>query len=137
MMIGELSARSGLTQSRIRFYEASGLLVGTKRRTNGYREFNVRTLEILELIHSAQQAGFTLQEIRLLLPKDSDMKEWDRDTILKTLQCKIGDFEAQERQMKKTKARLLAIIDAVGKKPSNIDCLENWKRVIEILREQA
>jgi DNA-binding transcriptional MerR regulator len=35
MRIGELAERSGLTASRIRFYEASGLINAVERNANG------------------------------------------------------------------------------------------------------
>jgi len=38
MKIGELARRSRLTASRIRFYEAKGLLNAVSRKANGYRE---------------------------------------------------------------------------------------------------
>jgi DNA-binding transcriptional MerR regulator len=43
MRIGELAKRSGLTASRIRFYEAKGL-VSVTRRTNGYRAYSAEAL---------------------------------------------------------------------------------------------
>lgn len=37
MKIGDLAKRTGLTASRIRFYERVGLLKAVERTTNGYR----------------------------------------------------------------------------------------------------
>jgi DNA-binding transcriptional MerR regulator len=135
MMIGELAARSGLPQSRIRFYEAQGLLVGARRRTNGYREFNERALHVLEVIRGAQDAGFKLEEIRPLLPINDDMDKWDRDKILKALRHKVSDIESLEQRLKKNKAQLMAIIDLVVNKPDDVDCVDNAERVIAILRK--
>lgn len=46
MKIGELAARSGLTSSRIRYYEQIGLLKPVGRRTNGYRSYGPEALVI-------------------------------------------------------------------------------------------
>jgi DNA-binding transcriptional MerR regulator len=135
MMIGELAARSGLAQSRIRFYEANGLLAGTRRRGNGYREFSPRTLHVLELILSAQQAGFSLDEIRSLLPVNSGMDEWDRDKMLALLRRKIRELEASQKRLRKHKAQVQAIVDLVENKSADVDCVANFMRVIAILRE--
>jgi len=50
MRIGELARRSGLTTSRIRFYEAKGLLNVVSRKANGYREYPADALMILGII---------------------------------------------------------------------------------------
>jgi len=38
MKIGELAERTGLAPSKIRFYEAHGLIAPVQRRANGYRD---------------------------------------------------------------------------------------------------
>jgi len=53
-----------LTASRIRFYEASGLISVVERGANNYREYTPDAVLLLEIITSAQNAGFSLQEIR-------------------------------------------------------------------------
>ena len=50
MKIGELARLSGVAASRIRFYEASGLLQPAQRQANGYREYAPDTLTRLEII---------------------------------------------------------------------------------------
>jgi DNA-binding transcriptional MerR regulator len=134
MMIGELAARSGLAPSKIRFYEASGLLAGTRRRRNGYREYNPRMLQVLEVISSAQQAGFTLDEIRPLLPTNPEMTNWNRDKMLESLRGKVTEIEVLQKRMKKSKAKLLAIIEIVENKPKHVDCIANSRRVAAILQ---
>jgi DNA-binding transcriptional MerR regulator len=68
LRIGELAARSGLAPSKIRFYEAQGLLPKVERRVNGYREYPPHVIQVLEIISTAQRGGFSLNEIRPLLP---------------------------------------------------------------------
>jgi DNA-binding transcriptional MerR regulator len=58
MKIGELARLSGFTASRIRFYEAHGLLQPAQRQANGYREYGPETLIRLDIINRAQGAGF-------------------------------------------------------------------------------
>jgi MerR family transcriptional regulator, copper efflux regulator len=64
MRIGELARRSELSTSRIRFYEAHGLLPKAERSDNGYRDYPDSVLETLRLIQGAQDLGFSLGEIR-------------------------------------------------------------------------
>ena len=65
MKIGELAKRSGLTASRIRFYEANGLMPSVTRQANGYRDYDEDAVWILEIITGAQAAGFTLDDENL------------------------------------------------------------------------
>lgn len=48
MKIGELAKRSGLTASRIRFYEAAGLITAVERQSNGYRDYSPDAVWMLE-----------------------------------------------------------------------------------------
>ncbi|MCV4011956.1 MerR family DNA-binding transcriptional regulator, partial [Pseudomonas aeruginosa] len=55
MKIGELAKLTGLATSRIRFYEASGL-IRSQRKANGYRDYAADTVWILELVTGAPGA---------------------------------------------------------------------------------
>jgi DNA-binding transcriptional MerR regulator len=62
MDITEVSRRSGLPASTLRFYEAKGLIASVGR--HGLRRlFDPGVLERLGLINLARTAGFTLDEI--------------------------------------------------------------------------
>ena len=50
MRIGELAKRTGLAASRIRFYEASGLITSVARKANGYRDYSPEAVVLLEII---------------------------------------------------------------------------------------
>ena len=75
MNIGELAKRTGLTPSRIRFYESAGLLKAAARWLDGHCTYAPEALLAVALITSAQQVGFSLDEIRPLLP--SGQETWD------------------------------------------------------------
>ncbi len=63
--IGEVAKRAGLETSAIRYYESIGLLP-EPARVNGRRRYDEQVSRWLALIDTAQQAGFTLDEIRTL-----------------------------------------------------------------------
>jgi MerR family transcriptional regulator, redox-sensitive transcriptional activator SoxR len=64
--IGEVARQVGLQTSAIRFYESIGLLQEPARQS-GWRKYDPVVLERLKVIHAAREAGFSLEEIRLLL----------------------------------------------------------------------
>jgi len=71
MLIGELSARTGLSRDTIRFYEKRGLIKLNKkeRRNNNYKEYSQETLNRLDTIVRIKNLGFTLNEVEDLLDK--------------------------------------------------------------------
>lgn len=128
MKIGELAQRTGLAASRIRFYESIGLLKLVQRQANGYRSYPEEAVLVLNLITTAQQAGFSLDELRTLLPQD--LAQWEHGKLLDTLQAKVKDIEALQQRLAQSKAHLLALIDEIESKPDDIDCATNAKRVL-------
>ena len=65
LTIGAVAQRVGIATSVIRYYETIGLLPPPSR-LNGRRRYDVSTVQRLRVIARAQQAGFTLSEIREL-----------------------------------------------------------------------
>lgn len=136
MKIGELAKRSGLAPSRIRFYESIGLLKTVERRPNGYRTYPPQAATILELIATAQRAGFSLDEIRTLLP--SDLEQWEHDALISALRRKVADIEALETRLAQSKAHLNRLIGEIEARPNDIDCAANARRVLSrILGNEA
>ena len=79
--IGEVSARSGLAVSAIRFYEDKGL-IASARTPGGQRRFRRDVLRRLAFVQAAQRVGLTLEDIGVALaalPGDSGPtgSEWN------------------------------------------------------------
>ena len=66
MAIGEVAGRTGMSASRIRYYEARGVLPEPERAA-GKRRYTHEVLRRLAIIEAAQRVGFSLDEIRDLL----------------------------------------------------------------------
>ena len=135
MRIGELAARSGLTASRIRFYEASGLIRAVERGANNYREFTPDAVLLLEIITSAQSAGFSLDEIRRLMPPKFDA--WRHDELVGALKRKAAEIEALRERLAESLERLHAIIETIETKPDGLSCGDNAKRVMSSFHKQG
>jgi DNA-binding transcriptional MerR regulator len=71
LAIGEVAARAGMSASRIRYYEARGL-IPEPERVAGKRRYGDQVLRRLAIIHTAQDVGFTLDEIHDLLVDDDE-----------------------------------------------------------------
>jgi MerR family redox-sensitive transcriptional activator SoxR len=88
MTIGEVARRMGMLPTTLRYYESIGLLPEPARH-NGHRRYSTDVFQRLEIIQTAQQAGFTLAEVRVLfdeiLSRASPITEW-QDLIQHKLQ---------------------------------------------------
>ncbi|MFV3308137.1 MerR family transcriptional regulator [Pseudomonas sp. NY15181] len=135
MRIGELAKLSGLAPSRIRFYEASGLIHSVERKANGYRDYSEDAVWILEIITGAQSAGFSLEEIRHLLPLNAN--GWQHGELLAGLKRKVAEIEVLQQRLKQSKAQLLVAIESIESKPEGMQCVDNTQRVLNRLREEG
>ena len=62
LTIGELSERSGVATSALRFYEDRGL-IESRRTTGNQRRYSRATLRRVAFIRTAQRVGLTLEEV--------------------------------------------------------------------------
>ncbi|MGH7449077.1 MAG: MerR family transcriptional regulator [Longimicrobiales bacterium] len=65
LSIGEVAVQAGVRASAIRYYEALGILPAPERRS-GRRRYTRRAVDQLRVVRFAQDAGLTLEEIRVL-----------------------------------------------------------------------
>ncbi|WP_080747005.1 MULTISPECIES: helix-turn-helix domain-containing protein [Comamonas] len=73
MDITEVAKRTGLSAPTLRFYEEKGLIRSIGR--HGQRRlFDAQVLEHLSVIALGRAAGFSLDEIRAMLPPDGEIQ---------------------------------------------------------------
>lgn len=95
--IGELARRTGVAVSAVRYYEQRGLLSAVGREAH-QRVFDGTAVQLLETIHLAQRAGFSLDEIRELLQPTGDLRKLVTDK-LHLLARTRADLDAAERML--------------------------------------
>jgi DNA-binding transcriptional MerR regulator len=124
LRIGELAARTGLTQRTIRYYEEVGLLPPATRTHGDYRLFSKRDVNRLDKILRLRDVfGFSLAEIRNTIDAEETIEQLRTEyratedvatRIMKLDQARIlteGQLELLERkvaQMKELKVELEA-----------------------------
>lgn len=82
LSIGEVSTRSGIAPSALRFYEAAGLIAAS-RTSGNQRRYERATLRRIAVIQAGKAAGIPLAEIQAALATLPDdrvptRKDWDR-----------------------------------------------------------
>lgn len=134
MKIGELARVTGLSTSRIRFYESEGLIGAAPRGSNGYRIYSPEAAGLLQIIDSAQRAGFSLDQIRHFLP--SGRAQWDHEGLVESLAAKVGEIRQLILQLQESETRLMRIIEGVSHRPDGISCADNMARLMKLLDAQ-
>lgn len=109
MKIGELARRSGVSASRIRFYEEQGLLPPADRALNGYRDYGEETAARLETISLAQRLGFSLAEIKRITPGTDGPSS--TGSVLSHLKDKLASVEQHLAETLALRQRLRAAIE--------------------------
>lgn len=82
LTIGQLSQRSGVAPSAIRFYESRGL-IHSRRTTGNQRRYETATLRRVSFVRAAQRVGLSLDEIAAALATLPDNRtpttdDWSR-----------------------------------------------------------
>lgn len=97
MSIGQLAAKASINASTLRYYESVGLLPAPERK-NGQRRYDEGFLDRIHFIKVAQQTGFSIQEITILLegfePSDSLSDRWEQMAMQKR-----SELEERKRQL--------------------------------------
>jgi len=105
LTIGELSERSGVAPSALRFYEGEGLIQAT-RSPAGQRRFTRDMLRRVSFVRVAQQVGLSLEEIRAALaslPQNRTPNEKDWERLSNSWRPRI---DAQIRMLERLRDRL-------------------------------
>jgi MerR family redox-sensitive transcriptional activator SoxR len=82
LSIGELSARSGVSASALRFYERQGL-ISSERTDGNQRRYDGATLRRVALVQAGKAAGIPLERIREALNtlpqgRTPRKRDWER-----------------------------------------------------------
>jgi DNA-binding transcriptional MerR regulator len=112
MRIGEVARAAGVSTSRIRFYEAEGVIEPAGRTANGYRDYPPATVELIVFIERAQKLGFSLREIRAGAPT-AGVHPVACDTVVPTLRGKLADIEAHIAASMAVRDDIAALIEAL------------------------
>ncbi len=75
MKINQVEELVGITKKNIRFYEEQGLICPERNRDNGYREYSMRDVELLNKIKLLRRLDVPLEEIRKLESNDISIND--------------------------------------------------------------
>lgn len=104
LSIGEVARRTGIRTSALRYYEEAGVLP-KPGRVSGRRVYDVDAIRRIDVLRFAQQAGFTLDEVKVLFQGFSATTplgtRWQ-----KLARTKLGELDTLSRQIERMKRAL-------------------------------
>lgn len=126
--IGEVSARSGIKPSALRYYEEIGLITSVFRH-GLRRQFPPEVLLQLKLIAMGKTAGFSLEEISGMFGK-TGAPELPRAV----LHQKADEIDRQIRELTALSDTLRHVAECSA--PSHMEC-PTFRRLVEVAGKRA
>ncbi len=105
LTVGELSRRSGVPASALRFYEDEGL-IRSRRTAGNQRRYRRDTLRRVTFIRMSQRVGMPLSKIREVLGLLSDDRTPTRADWARISRCWQDDLNARIRRMEQLRDQL-------------------------------
>ncbi|OBG80174.1 MerR family transcriptional regulator [Mycobacterium sp. E802] len=99
LTIGEVARRAGVAQTALRYYEQLGLLPAPER-VGGQRRYQESVLVRLEVIRLCKSAGFTLDDIAVLMDDDTP----GRPAARALAQAKLSQIDEQMSALAQARA---------------------------------
>ncbi|MBU1307829.1 MAG: helix-turn-helix domain-containing protein [Alphaproteobacteria bacterium] len=121
--IGEVSARSGIKPSALRYYEEAGLIASVYRH-GLRRQFAPEVLLQLKLIAMGKTAGFSLHEIASMFGQ-SGLKELPRAVLRE----KADAIDQQIDELTALRDTLRHVADCAA--PSHMEC-PTFRRLVDL-----
>ena len=119
MTIGRLARAAGVGVETVRYYQRRGLLPKPARPVGGFRYYGPEALEQLQSVRRAQQAGFSLSEISILLRLD---RVRDRDAAQRLARRKVAEIDQQIDALRKLRDALGALTLACERRAGAVPC---------------
>jgi MerR family copper efflux transcriptional regulator len=119
MNISQLAKASNVSTDTVRYYEKQGLIAAPSRQTNGYRTYTASHIEAMHFVRGAQSLGFSLTEIRTILPQFTQ-GYFGRADIEHQLNTKVAEIEAHIRQLQTLKKELKATFASLTCAPNQV-----------------
>ena len=122
LRIGEVSKQADVSVDTVRYYERRGLLPAAPRTASGYRVFTAEAIERVLFIKQAQELGFSLKEIDVLVGTNGHS---ECRSVYELLSSKLEDIDSRlkrMRQFRQTIKHYLSECEEALSRPGKSDC---------------
>lgn len=118
---GQLATAAGINVETLRYYEQRNLIPEPPRRESGYRIYPESSVERIRFIKSAQELGFTLEEIKELLALRVDESATKSD-VRTHAEEKVAHIDAKIAALTQMRTALTHMIDQCHGDGPTSDC---------------
>lgn len=113
MRIGELAARTGCTESQIRYYERRGVMPAPARSASGYRMYGAADEARLRLVARMKLLGLPLSETAELVARAEAGCCGQTDHAAgEALRRRVAEIDAQMAELARLRATLVEALDS-------------------------
>lgn len=112
MRIGEFARRAGVSTSKVRFYEAHGLLPQAARTASGYRDYDAADLRTIGFINRGRALGFSLEEISRFMARPAAERR-AKTGLMPALEAKLAEIDAHLAEVTAQREGLVALMAEV------------------------
>lgn len=121
MRTAEVAAQAGVNPQTLRYYERRGLLADPPRTMGGYRSYGPDAVRTVRFVKRAQQLGFSLHDIEILLDlARGGPASCDRTQHI--TEDKIADLDAKIAALTEMRASLRRLLDTCTRPREGRDC---------------
>jgi MerR family transcriptional regulator, copper efflux regulator len=111
-----------LGRNTLRLYESVGLLSGMRRTASGYREYTKKNVQDLVFVLEAKRAGFTLNEIKMLLDAIRAKQKITCGSVSSGVTEKIAEIELELQSLQAKKSFLQGFLRSCELKGRDSSC---------------
>jgi MerR family mercuric resistance operon transcriptional regulator len=119
LTIGAFAAVAGVNVETIRFYQRKGLLREPEKPLGGIRRYGHGDVERVRFVKSAQQLGFSLEEISELLRLEDGIHCKDARLLA---EHKLLDIRRKLADLARMESALSSLVDACQARKGKIAC---------------
>ncbi|AXB44905.1 MerR family transcriptional regulator [Amycolatopsis albispora] len=114
MLIGELSARTGVSQRMLRYYEQQGLLTA-RRDAKGYRRYGEDSVGTVRHIRQLLGLGLSTEVIREVLPCTiENLGRLDLcPSLVRTLRAELAEMDERIDTLRRNRGALAGYLPGV------------------------
>jgi MerR family transcriptional regulator, mercuric resistance operon regulatory protein len=121
MRTTQVARRAGVNAQTLRYYERRGLLPDPPRTAGGYRAYGPEAVRIVRFVKRAQELGFSLTEIEMLLHLADGGPE-SCDAARQLAEHKVADLDTKIAALTAMRASLTRLIATCTRPRRERDC---------------
>ena len=127
--IGALAQSTGVSVSAIRYYEEIGLISKAHRRPSGHRVYGPKAREVMAVIRSCREFGFSIEQIRELVSLSTN-SQLPCDETREVAQTHLNAVKAKLVELRQLEGNLTRFIQSctencIGGPAPQCNILEN------------